>query len=379
MKLVKYSSMGLILILLFALFYVKIHTPKFTFELMTPTVGKLEVSIRGIGNVGALDIYSITAQTGGKILTITKESGEWVKKNELLIVMDGVDLPKQLEVATSTLRQTKFELKATKNDLKNQKAQRALLNTTYKRYKKLKEQAFISISEYDKAKVDLQRIDATLMNISAKIASGKEAVVIARKNIELIEEKIKRLKVYAPVDGYIISKEADVAQNVLPSTPILKIVDPKTLWVATKIDERISSQIQTLQKASITLRSEPHKSYPAMVKKISTMSDAVTLEREVYVAFEVIPKPFYIHEQAEVEIIVKTYENVLKLPLEILVQEKGEIGIWISKNNHAHFLKIEKIAQSDDEIAISNIKKDMQIIMPNINNITLKEGMRINP
>jgi len=379
MKIVKYLIITITVALLLTLFYKKVYTPNFTFKIINPTQGELQVSIRGIGNVGALDIYSITAQTGGKILEILTDSGEWVKKDDLLIVMDGVDLPKQLEVAKATLTKTKYELKATKNDLENQKAQKNLVRATYKRYKRLREQEFISVSEYDKAKVDLQRIDATLMNISAKIESGKEAVVIAVKNIELIEEKIKRLKVYAPVDGYVISKEADVAQNVLPSTPILKIVDPKTLWVETKIDERISSQIKTLQKASITLRSEPHKSYPAVVKKISTMSNAVTLEREVFVAFETIPKPFYINEQAEVQIEVKTYTDVLKLPLKVIVQENGEFGIWILKARHAHFLRIEKIAQSDEEIAISNIGKDMQIIIPDNSKKSLREGMRINP
>jgi RND family efflux transporter MFP subunit len=379
MRIIKYFIIIVLMALVATLFYKKVYTPNFTFEVITPTQGELQVSIRGIGNVGALDIYSITAQTGGKILEILTDSGMWVKKGDLLIVMDGVDLPMQLEVSKSTLSKTKYELQATKNDLENQKAQKELLAVTHQRYKRLREQEFISVSEYDKAKVDLQRIDATLMNITAKIASGKEAVVIAVKNIELIKEKIKRLKVYAPIDGYVIAKEADVAQNILPSTAILKIVDPKTLWVETKIDERISSQIKPLQKATITLRSEPDKPYRAMVKKISTMSDAVTLEREVFVAFETIPKPFYINEQAEVKIDVRTYMDVLKLPLKVIVRENGEIGVWVLKEHHAHFHKIDKIAQSDEEIAISNIDKDMKIIIPDNAKKSLREGMKINP
>jgi multidrug efflux pump subunit AcrA (membrane-fusion protein) len=159
----------------------------------------------------------------------------------------------------------------------------------------------------------------------------------------------------------------------------LKIVDPKTLWVETKIDERISSQIKPLQIASITLRSEPHKQYRAVVKKISTMSDSVTLEREVFVAFENIPKPFYINEQAEVKIEVKTHNDVLKLPLSVVVQKDGETGVWILKESHAHFHKIDKISQNDEEMAISNIDKDMQIIIPDSSKKSLIEGMKINP
>jgi hypothetical protein len=116
-----------------------------------------------------------------------------------------------------------------------------------------------------------------------------------------------------------------------------------------------------------------------MVKKISTMSDAVTLEREVFVAFESIPKPFYINEQAEVKIEVRTYVDVLKLPLKVIVQENGEMGVWILKERHTYFHKIEKIAQSDEEMAVSNIDKDMQIIIPDNAKKSLRDGMKINP
>ena len=51
-------------------FYFKIYIPKHTFKTIQPTIGSLQVGVKGIGNVNALNIYPITAQTGGKILEI---------------------------------------------------------------------------------------------------------------------------------------------------------------------------------------------------------------------------------------------------------------------------------------------------------------------
>ena len=358
-------------------FYFKVYIPKHTFKTIQPTLGRLQVGVKGIGNVGALDIYSITAQTGGKILEILTDDGTWVEKGELLVVMDGVDLPEQLEIAEANLVKAEYDVKALQSERQNQKAQKKLLKITYHRYEKLKVQGFVAQSEYDRAQTDLQSIEATLTATISRIDSAKSAVVAASKNINALQEKIERLKVCAPVDGYVIYRGAEVAQNVLPSTPILKIVDPQTLWVETKIDERISAQIKPLQKAIIMLRSQPNKQYKGVVKRVDAMSDAVTLERKINVAFETIPKPFYINEQAQVIINVKQYENVLKIPIEVVVQNNGKLGMWIVQEGRAHFVVINKIAKNESEMAISNGDKNNFIIVPDRHKKPLSEGMVI--
>lgn len=375
---IKYLIAVMVIAILAGIFYKKVYIPKTTFETIKPVVGELQVSIRGIGNVNAQNIYSITAQTGGKILKILADNGSWVKKGDLLVVMDGVDLPEQLEAAQANLLKAKYEVKASQSALENQKAQKELLHVTYNRYERLKEKGFAAQSEYDKAKTDLQSIEALMSSSASQIDSAKAAVDVALKNRDALEVKIDRLKVYAPVDGYVTSKDAEVAQNVLPSTPILKIVDPKTVWIETKIDERISSQIQTMQTATITLRSQPNKQYAGFVKRIDAMSDAVTLEKEIEVAFQTTPTPFYINEQAEVEIDVKKYSDVLKIPIDVVVQKNGKLGVWTLKDGHAYFLPIEKIAQSESEISVSNIQKNTQIIVPAANKKPLSDGMKIH-
>ncbi|MDQ7043683.1 MAG: efflux RND transporter periplasmic adaptor subunit, partial [Sulfurimonas sp.] len=316
--------------------------------------------------------------SGGKILKILADDGDWVKKGELLVVVDGVDLFEQLEIAKANIKKSSYDLKGAKAELKNLYAQKELLEITHKRYAKLREKGFASQSEYDKANADLKGINASIVVSKARINSTQAALVVTAKNRDALQAKIERLSVYSPVDGYVISKDAQVAQNVLPTTPILKIVDPKTLWIETKIDERISSQIKLNQKATITLRSQPKRVYKGFVKRVSSMSDAVTLEREVNIAFETIPKPFYINEQAEVKIIVKRVKNVVKIPSYLVVQRSGKLGVWLAKEGHAHFVKIEIVAQNEEEIAVFNINKESQLLVPESSKKPLSDGMKIH-
>jgi len=305
------------------------------------------------------------------------DEGKWVEKGELLIVMDGVDLPKQLEIAKANSQKAGYEVQALQSELKSQESQKTLLNITYNRYKRLNKVGFIAQAEYDKALTDLQGIQAAIGATISRIDSSQSAVVVASKNIDVIQEKIARLKVHAPVAGYVIAREAEVAQYVQPSTPVLQIVDPKTLWVKVRIDERISAQVKPLQKATIILRSQPDKRYQGVVKRIDAITDAVTLERKFYVAFETIPTPFFINEQAQVIINVKQYDNVTKIPLTVVVQKEGKMGIWVVQGKHAHFAAIDKIARNETEVAIEKTDKNHLIIVPDRRKKSLSEGMRI--
>ncbi len=374
---VKYGTVLVVIVALAAFIYLKVFIPKHTFTTLQPTTGQLQVSVQGIGNVSALNIYAITAQSGGKILQILTDEGEQVKKGELLIVMDGVDLPQQLAVAKSALVQANYEVQALQDELNNQKAQETLLQITYNRFKILNKQQFVSQSEYDKALADLQGIQATAAATLSRIQSAQTGIKVAEKNIEALQEKTDRLRVYAPVDGVVISRDAEVAQYVQPSTPILQIVDPATLWVETKIDERISGRVKEGQQTTIVLRSQPDQKYRGVVKRIDAMTDPVTLERKINVAFTAIPTPFFINEQARVIIAIHEYDNVVKVPLKVVVQKKGKAGMWVIQDNRAHFTVIDKLAANETEMAIAQIEPDTVIIIPDKRKKSLTEGMRI--
>lgn len=364
-------------LLAMGVFYVKVYVPKSTYEIISPSVGDLEVSVKGIGNVSALNIYTITAQTGGKILELFVDEGAWVKKGDLLIVMDGVDLARQLEMANATLHKSSFDVAAAKSELKNLNAQKELLQITHKRYLKLKEQGFVSQSEFDKSDAELKGSNAAIEVATSRINAAKAALAVAKNNLQAIEEKMRRLKVYSPIDGYVVAKDAQVAQSVLSSTSIFTIVDPSGLWVEMKIDERISSQIKLDQNATIMLRSQADKLYKARVKRIVSISDSVTLEREIDVAFESLPTPFYINEQAEVRIAVETLVNVVKIPANALARKDGVLGVWLLEDSRAKFHAIEKIAQNDEEIAVANLEKRSKIVVPNAKKKPLSDGAKV--
>ena len=377
-KRIKYIIIAILVIVGIVLFYKNVYIVKTTYKTLSPKVANLDIKVFGIGNVSARDIYSITAQTGGKIISILTDEGQWVKKGDLLITIDPVDMPELVEEMLISVEKTKSELKALIKESESLNAQKELALITYKRYEKLVKQSFVSKSEFDKAKTDLNALTAQLEATLVRIESSKIEVQRTQKNADSLKTKLSRFQIYAPVDGYVISKSAEVAQNVASSTTILKIVDPKTLWIKAYIDEKISGDIKVGQKAEITLRSQSNKQFTGSVKRIVAQSDAVTQEREINVAFDELPIPFYINEQARVTINAKTISNAITIPLNTLKVEDGKEGVWTLIDNKAYFKELNIQAKGDNEAAINGIKTEDIIIIPDSSKKALSEGMRIH-
>lgn len=378
-KKIKYIIIILLAIVGGFLFYKNVYIVKTTYKTLSPKVANLDIKVFGIGNVSAKDIYSITAQTGGKIISILTDEGQWVKKGDLLITIDPVDMPELVQEMLISVEKTKSELKALTKESESLNAQKELALITYKRYENLLKQSFVSKSEFDKAKTDLNALTAQLEATLVRIESSKIEVQRTQKNADSLKTKLSRFQIYAPVDGYVISKSAEVAQNVASSTTILKIVDPKTLWIRAYIDEKISGDIKVGQTAEITLRSQSNKLFTGSVKRIVAQSDAVTQEREINVAFDELPIPFYINEQARVTINAKTISNAITVPLNTLKIENGKEGVWALSDDKAYFKELNIQAKGDNEAAItSGIKTEDIIIIPDSSKKALSEGMRIH-
>jgi RND family efflux transporter MFP subunit len=360
------------------IFYNKVYIPKTTYERSSATTGDLSVQVFGIGNLGAKNIYAVSAGVSAKVLDMLHDEGEWIKKGDLLAVLDSVDLPIQLNESKIGVDKAYSELIASQKELASLQAQKNLALVTYNRYKKLKKQSFASQSEYDKAKADLKVIEAQIEVTEAHINSAKTEITRSKEAVKALQEKLSRYKVYAPVDGYIIAKKAEVSQTLLLSQTLFEIVNPQDVWVKAYIDEKISGSVKLGSSATIRLRSNSEKVYKGIVKRVVAQSDAITQEREVDVVFENLPLPFFINEQAEVNIDTKEYKNIVKIKADALVYKDQKSGVWVMKNSKAHFVIVKVLAISNGVVAVDGLDKNSEILIANIKKKTLKEGMDVH-
>ncbi len=372
-KWVKWGIAAVFFIAAAMLFYNKVYIPKATYRAVTAHKGDLPLTVYGIGTVSAKTIHPIASNTGGKILKIFKDQGEWIKKGETVALLDPVDLPDQLAQAKALLAKARYETEAAKKELGALQAQRKLAKLTFDRYDKLHQKGYAAQAEYDKARADLDAVEAQIEASKARIASSSMEQKRAQKSIDAFQQKIARLHVVSPLDGYIIRKDVEAGQTIAAQQPLITVVNPKEVWVKAYVDERISGKISKGQKARILLRSKAGKKIPGSVARIEAESDPVTEERVVDVAFDKVPFPFYINEQAEVTIWTGLLRDVLLVPLNLI--QHG--GVWIYRQGEAHFKKLEILGKNDKFAAVKGLKEGEKILIPDPHKKPLFEGADI--
>ena len=134
-------------------------------------------------------------------------------------------------------------------------------------------------------------------------------------------------RILSPMEGVVIQRLVEAGNTVVPGALLLKIVDPKSLWVATRVDESVVGRVRPGQTASIRLRSG--EVLPGKVARIARQSDAATRELDVHVAFDNVPQRFAIDQEAEVTIGVGEDRGIL-VPLTALTRDKsGREGVLV--------------------------------------------------
>ena len=358
-------------------FYNKVYLPKHTYKTLSASKGEMDVKVNGVGEVGAKNIYKIGSIYGGKVLDFQIQEGELIKKTTLVATVDSVDLKDKIKELEASIKKLKSDVNSLKIDKKSAKTsanyQKEILKKNQELYKKG------AISELDFKKFETNAITASLSveSIFAKINSLHSQKVQLEASLSGLYEKLSRFSIKAPVSGYVTKKYISNFAIINPNQNIIDIVNPKDVWVATHIDTRISGNIKIGDKATVTLRSSSKK-YSATVVNIKPINNNITYEREIDVAFDKLPIPFYLQEQAIVDININTLHNITKIPSRALSIYNEEQGVWVLKDDVVHFQPLKILAYGDKSVATKSLPSNVELVLPDAKKKALKDGMKIN-
>jgi hypothetical protein len=155
----------------------------------------------------------------------------------------------------------------------------------------------------------------------------------------------------------------------------MKLVDPGTLWVATRVDESVVARVEPGQPASIRLRSG--ETVRGRVARIARQSDAATRELDVHVSFEVPPRRFAIDQEAEVTIEVGE-DRGWTVPLAALVRDRtGRQGVLVVEDDRTRFRAVLTAGADMSNAIVARGLEGGERVAANAEG--LKAGMRVRP
>jgi macrolide-specific efflux system membrane fusion protein len=188
--------------------------------------GNIENLVTATGTINPKDYVDVGAQVSGQLEVLHVELGDVVKKGDLLAQID-------VTVFKAKVDQSKAQLKYQEAQLKEKIAQLELAQIIHTRQEKLYENSATSLEALQNAKLSLQSATAQIEMLKAQIEQSKSSIQADEANLEYT-------RIYAPMDGTVVSISAKQGQtlNANQSAPvILQIADLSTMTVKAEVSE----------------------------------------------------------------------------------------------------------------------------------------------
>ncbi|MBE7426816.1 MAG: efflux RND transporter periplasmic adaptor subunit [Burkholderiaceae bacterium] len=298
-------------------------------------LGQVSIQVSGPGTVQARIPVTLSARITATVRRLDADIGDAVQRGQLLALLDDRDLAARRGVVGGQREALARNVVAAAAAVAKAQADLELAQSKQRRDAELLRTGFVSPSVLDASEAAQRAAQANLDSARAAQAAREAEAHALTQEVRYSDTVLSYTRVVAPMDGVIIQRQVEVGATVVAGTPIYRLVDPKTLWVAMRVDESVVGRVEVGQPAHIRLRTGDELA--GKVARIARQSDAATRELEVNVAFDAPPARFAIDQEAQVAIDTGTVSGIV-VPLPALTRDpEGRQGVLVVEDGRARF------------------------------------------
>ena len=280
----------------------------------------------------------------GKIKSINFESGDFVKKGQVIATIDDSDYKVNLEAFSK-----KYE--AANAVVQNAEAQ-------FYRAEKLYKGGAMPKKDYDNA----------LMQKNVAISTLKEASA----GLENARNTLNDTKIIAPYDGYIDKKIVEVGAIVPEGGPVISFISNDITDISVNASLKDIEYIKNASDINFKDNST-EKIYTLKVKSIAQNPDSINLTYPVTFTFLNLEKDekFLSGQTGTVTISVKNNENPeILIPLNALFEDNGS-NVYLFKNGIAVKTAVEigELRETNKISIVKGLKIGDKVIVAGVSNL----------
>ena len=343
-------------------------------NLIKVTRGTLVEQALAVGNIMPLHSISVTSSFAGTVVKLFHDEGDAVKQGELLLEIKPNPTPADLDTAKRTLDEKKVAEQTA--------------NAHLQRLQTLLKQNYVTEDEFDKAVKDYQSA-----KIQRKLA--EEQLAILQQGKAKVGEQTIQSVIASPIDGYILSRNVDVGDPVVPQTDyqtgktLFTIANMHDLIFKGQVNEIDVGKLHDNMPATLTLSALPDTKISGTLSKISLESTQLDKQNNpsinttqdtpdntnttpFNVGFNVeinnltIPPNTQLRAgySANAEITIKTVKAALMLPERVINFKDGKAFVWLPGRNNKpkqHDIKIG-ISDGINVEILSGLKENQKVL-----------------
>lgn len=303
----------------------------------------LQPVIFGIGTVEARRSWALGPTTAGRVLAVQVDVGDPVRAGQWLADMEPVDLDQRLAALDAALARGVSVQAAAQAQLGDAQARRTLALANAQRNRDLAAQNFISAGALEARLQEQASADAALAAAQANLRASTQDLARQKAERAALQQQRGQLRLRAPADAVVMTRDAEPGTTLVAGQPLLRLVDPASLWVRLRVDQGRSAGLAAGLPAHIVLRSRAQQPLAGRVVRVELQADSVTEERIAQVAFDTAQPPagVAVGELAEVTLQLPATAAAPVIPGAALQRWQGQTGVWRLQDGKPAFTPVQ--------------------------------------
>lgn len=284
----------------------------------------------------------------GKIIERKVDVGAPVKRGQVLMRLDPQDL-------LLGQAQAKAGLAAAESN-------RDLAKAELKRYQELRDKNFVAQAI----------LDAKASAFRAAQSSYEQAAA----GFSNQTNQANYTSLVADVDGVVTAIDAEIGQVVAAGTPVVRVAKAGEMEVVVGVPEDKINRIRQMVDVKVRLWAKPSDIMNGKLRELSPIADPVTRTYTAKVSIPETAKDVRLGMTADVSFGMKNPQQLIRLPLTALFQEKNVSSVWVVENDAVRLVPVQLATTTGEDILIaSGINSGQQVVTAGVN--LLKAGQKV--
>ena len=235
--------------------------------------------ITGNGRVEAREV-AVSAKFGGKIVELKVNEGDYVKKDQLLAVIDSRALEADIEAQKAKSNEILKQISAVDAEINATNSDITFYTKELNRTKALIKQNFASQLELDKNNNALDKTKAKLNSLIANKNSLQASYKSLLATIKSQEINLSDMKIYSPINGVVLYKLVENGEMISNGSRMFIMYNPDDLYMTIYMPSENAGQVKLGEKATVKLDAYKNKTFPATITFIADNAEFTPKEVE---------------------------------------------------------------------------------------------------
>ena len=344
-----------------------------------------------VGTVQAKNRSVVAAKVMGNIVALHVREGDTVRAGQTLLELDNRDAGIQLQKTQAGMREAQDSLEEVERSIRAAESARAaaqanekLAKTTLDRYETLFQRRSVSPQEFDEvrtkyeiAKAESERADRLLQATGARQNQMRARIDQAKADIANARVYVGYSRIVAPIDGVVVSKQADVGYMATPGMPLLTIESNSRYQLHASVEESKLGTVHLNDQVHVALEALGNTDLTATVEEIVPAADPSTRSYTVKIALPNVADAHFRSGLYGKARFITGQRKILSVPQTAVTQQGQLTGVFVVDRSGVARLRFVKTGNrvGDRVELLSGLSEGEEIISDGI--ASLRDGIRV--